>query len=159
MFRFWNMPWEEDIGHHLETQTRMWKCVGPLEHISELMPISELLPSSASWKRQNSAAPFCCKAQKAQSFQTPLSLIYIHSQAAARESITYLSCNKTFQGKCGYYAEAKTEAAERYQVVVSAVVLKYVSWKVNVRWGRGIWKIEKKKKSEARSPISQLPWV
>lgn len=78
------------------------------------------------------------------SFQTPLSLIYIHSQAGVWEGITYVSCNKTFQGKCGYYAEAKTEAAERCQVVVCAVVLKYVSWKMNIRWERRIQKIEKK---------------
>lgn len=41
----------------------------------------------------------------------------------------YLSCNKTLQGKCGYDAEAEAEAPKRCQVIISAVVLKYVSWK------------------------------
>lgn len=40
---------------------------------------------------------------------------------------TYLSCNKTLQWKCGYYAEAKTETTKCCQVIISAVVLKYIS--------------------------------
>lgn len=54
-------------------------------------------------------------------------LCYPHMFNLSR-SIVYLSCNKTLQGKCGYYAEAEAEATKCCQVIVSAVVLKYVSW-------------------------------
>lgn len=41
----------------------------------------------------------------------------------------YLSRNEALQGKRGYDAEAETEAAKCRQVIVPAVVFKYVSWK------------------------------
>lgn len=55
------------------------------------------------------------------------------------ESITYLSCNKTLQWKCGYYTKPKTEATECCQVIISAVVLKNVSWNVEISDQNTFW--------------------
>lgn len=42
--------------------------------------------------------------------------------------MTYLSGNKTLEWKSGNYAEAEAEPTECCQVIISAVVLKNVSW-------------------------------
>ena len=51
--------------------------------------------------------------------------------------------HKTLQWKSGYYTEAKAEATKCRQVIISAVVLKYVSWKVTNVISKQICDIQK----------------